>query len=578
MDRHHAFRWISPVLAVVMLMTMLAVGPQPDVALAVQSASEPVIQPRGDAGLSGVMPGAGPVDEPDILWEAPTNGIIMGMAIHGDLLTYTTKAGSQGAIQTLDRSTGDEIWLVEFGEEATVFGPAATGELFVVSVWEGDDGNAVVALNAASGEEAWRLDMDVLPTAPTYLNGVVYVAAQGGMDGDSAMFALDVASGDELWRYDAPEALDLGESVAVADGVVVATAWSLEDNGIGAYGFDAETGEIIWTFTESDELNFEPVVGDGIVLITDLPFTWGLDLETGEILWSARVGGVGGGVAMADGIAYYGLEDEVRALDAATGEELWTTAVTRIAGAPIVADGVVYTAVWRPSQERDSHYLHALDAVTGDEVWQLALDVQVNNNQPLTMDGVLFVDSDSGVVAFGEEGDTVTETPAIGEGGTYESEEFGYTVAWDAPWSRDEGQSLLEDGQDFITLELGQSSVAIRTSLLDLAAKDLLDTIVANRESASEDVEVLASEGDADVATATMSYIRDGARWIEHMEVTTVDDGTLRLVILNAPEDRFPYVLALALGTITLDDEPIVTVIPAHTTTQGIGEPPLSSS
>ena len=562
MGMHLMFRWMSPFLAAVLLVTTLTTIPQPALTMAVQSAGDVLIQSRGDAGLSGTMPGPGPVDEPEVLWEAPSSDIIMGMAIRNDLLAFTTKAGSQGALQAVDRSTGDELWLVEFGGDATVFGPAATGNLFVVGVWEGAGGGAVIALDAESGEEVWRVEFDSYPVAPTYLDGVLYVAAEGGLDAESAMVALDADSGDELWRYDAPEAMDLGERVAVADGVVVATAWSLEENGIGAYGFDAETGEILWTFTETDEITFDPVVADGIVLITELPFAWGLDLATGEVLWSQSIGGVGGGAALADGIAYYGLEDEVRAFDASTGAEVWTSPVTRIAGAPIVADGIVYTAVWRPSDEPDSHYLHALDASSGDEVWQLALDSQVNGNQPLAVDGVMYVDANSGVIAFGSEGGPAEDTPAAVAGGTYQSEEFEYTIEWEAPWSLNEGQSSVDDGQDFTTLQFGPGSLAIRTASINLGAEEFIDAMVAERESGIDDLEVLGSDGDREFATATLAYTVDGVPTTEYMEVTVVADGTIRLVILDAPAERFPYMFSSASSTITLDGESVFTAEP----------------
>src|SRR5687768_4037469 len=97
-----------------------------------QTGSEVLIAPRGDAGQTGKMPGQGPATVPEILWEAPSDGnVIMGMAIRDDILAFTTKAGSQGAIRAVDRTTGEERWLVAMGGEATVFGPAVTDDLFV---------------------------------------------------------------------------------------------------------------------------------------------------------------------------------------------------------------------------------------------------------------------------------------------------------------------------------------------------------------------------------------------------------------------------------------------------------------
>ena len=42
-----------------------------------------VVQPRGDVGRGGAMPGAGPTDEPETAWTFNADGNVMGMAAEG---------------------------------------------------------------------------------------------------------------------------------------------------------------------------------------------------------------------------------------------------------------------------------------------------------------------------------------------------------------------------------------------------------------------------------------------------------------------------------------------------------------
>src|SRR5690606_28651163 len=93
----------SVVVALVVLLIVVT-GPATAALARSQSAGEVTIGPRGDAALSGAMPGSGPTTEPTVLWEASSNGGgIMGMAIDDDVFYFATK--DPGAVVAVDRTT-----------------------------------------------------------------------------------------------------------------------------------------------------------------------------------------------------------------------------------------------------------------------------------------------------------------------------------------------------------------------------------------------------------------------------------------------------------------------------------------
>lgn len=385
---------------------------------AAQPPGETVIGPRGDAGLTGSMPGVGPATQPAVLWEVPSDdGVIEGMAIRDGSLFFATR--DPGLLRAVDRATGAVMWTTELGPESSVSGPEVAGDVVVIGVWA-PEGNAIVAVDAATGAERWRVPTANLPSSPTHVDGTVYVPAEGGLTGDavSGLYAVEASTGEQRWFFEAPEALDLGERVAVSDGIVVARARSLEDNGVGMYAIDAATGQSIWTFTLTDETGWDPVVRDGTVLVTDLPYSWALDLRTGATRWDRFGPDTGGGVAIGDAAAYFGHGDAIQAVSLTEGSTLWSAPVPGVAGAPVIAGGIVYSAVWKGGEDRSNHSLHAFDSATGAPVWSLEIDYRVDRNQPLAHDGVLYVDTNDAVVAFAAAatpGQTTTTVVGSGE-------------------------------------------------------------------------------------------------------------------------------------------------------------------
>src|SRR5690242_15498501 len=97
---------------VLMLLLAALVRPAHDVASA--QSGETLIQPRGDAALSGVMPGDGPANAPETLWQyEPGAGTTMGMASDGGTIYVVTK--KPGALVALDIADGTVRWTFDSG-------------------------------------------------------------------------------------------------------------------------------------------------------------------------------------------------------------------------------------------------------------------------------------------------------------------------------------------------------------------------------------------------------------------------------------------------------------------------------
>jgi len=141
-----------------------------------------------------------------------------------------------------------QSWVAELGESIT----AATvgwGKVFVA----GRDRHRVVALDAASGEIAWSVDVDNdVDTPPTLWQGKAYFGTIGGH-----VYCLRADDGRLMWRFNAnpahrsivafgniESAWPVRGSVVVDDGAVYFAAGRTTyiDGGLRFYALDAETG------------------------------------------------------------------------------------------------------------------------------------------------------------------------------------------------------------------------------------------------------------------------------------------------------------------------------------------------
>jgi outer membrane protein assembly factor BamB len=206
---------------------------------------------------------------------------------------------------------------------------AANGTVLITS------GTGLRAIDASSGRIRWRSHNG--RHRPAVHEGVVYVAAFG-----NGVFGYDIETGEQTFSVQPPEQLPLSVT-ATPDHLVVGTS-------SGLLGIDYDE-TAVWRYTPED-----------------------LDRD-------------GGGVAVANGIAYAGFigqPDRLVAIDTTNGTELWRSEVapeeTPRFAPPSVADGVVYI----PTEDEG---LAAIDAKDGHVRWRFTLNNPVRPWSPPALVG-----------------------------------------------------------------------------------------------------------------------------------------------------------------------------------------------
>ncbi len=266
---------------------------------------------------------------------------------------------------------------------AEVPGRAETRAL-ILAAWgdEDDPRGGLIALDAGSGAEAWRVGV-----SSTVRVGAAYSATRAGGSGvvvfasvSGEVVAVEALSGQELWRRQAGDPLHTWVYMQP----VVYAGLVLVGDVVAFRALDLLTGETVWERTDLGRLeNYmsiaHPVVQAETLLLGFMdqnPNTWGLDPRTGETRWSGGelplLAPMAPFLADGDGEHAYAVRygSPVEKLNAATGERLWKARL----------DAIFDTG--RPALTRDGTGLlvtselgtvHRFDAGTGEVVWRTEL-------------------------------------------------------------------------------------------------------------------------------------------------------------------------------------------------------------
>ena len=131
---------------------------------------------------------------------------------------------------------------------------AANGLLYVST------SGGLYALNAASGDVAWRFDTAMpLGNSPTVIDGVAYV---GGYD--RKLHALNAVTGAHLWSFDGAKA-GYSANPLVVDGKVIVGNRDGRLYAIGAHG-TPQQGKIVWQFNANSPIRLSAAYADGVIL------------------------------------------------------------------------------------------------------------------------------------------------------------------------------------------------------------------------------------------------------------------------------------------------------------------------
>lgn len=225
------------------------------------------------------------------------------------------------------------------------------------------------------------------------------------LDGESTVTALDAASGAEAWRVDVrPEGKDRGGwggGLAVGGGkVFVASGYRTMT------ALDQRTGAVLWTTPVDVPIHGAPTVSGSRVYVVDVENQlYAFDVATGQQDWSyrgipepARLMRPSSPAVSNETVIAPFSSGELVALRASTGQPVWQQTLSRtsrtnalsevrdIAGRPVVSRGVVYAV-------GHSGVFSAIDARSGQEKWSLPVS---GVNAPLPAGDVVFIVSKAG--------------------------------------------------------------------------------------------------------------------------------------------------------------------------------------
>src|SRR4030095_15911539 len=201
------------------------------------------------------------------IWSADGFGQLESTgAIAGDTIVT---AGFSNLVQALNRHNGDVFW--SFRTDYFAQGsPLIVNEQVILAT-----DHKVYALDLASGQLIWETATgteSAFMGPPAYEEGVIYTT------GGKLLLALNAETGEEIWRVEKAE-MFLG--LAVANGYVYVGNWDHH-----LYSFDQSTGEERWDFEVDGLFWSAPAVNAEIVYAGNTDFIYALDAQTGELLWS----------------------------------------------------------------------------------------------------------------------------------------------------------------------------------------------------------------------------------------------------------------------------------------------------
>lgn len=284
----------------------------------------------------------------------------------------------------------NRLWTTALGPGGESSPAVAGGTVFVGA----DDAN-LYAVDAATGAVRWTAPTGAALTvsSPAVADGRVFIGSP-----DQKLYAFDAATGAQLWNTSTGAAVEAPPTVA--DGVVYAASDKL-------YALDPATGQVHWTADTGGPVAFSaPSVVGGKVYVggfdtqTLQGVLGGFDATTGERLWTATTfGAIEGAPVVVGNRVYVASGFGIQAFDAATGATLWGVVLpSNAVNTPAVVDGVVYVA-W------EAGGVDALDAATGASIWSTTIRTRAESidfSSPAVANGVLYVGSADAIGTAGK--------------------------------------------------------------------------------------------------------------------------------------------------------------------------------
>jgi outer membrane protein assembly factor BamB len=292
-----------------------------------------------------------------VRWKTPTDNIVMSTPVVVGSIVYIG-TGHNGSANNMDRQNqGSFVYDV----------PASSTEL---AMWARPEGDHVIALDAATGEQRWtyRTAGEDMPS-PALVNGVLVFA-----NGDFHAYGLEPRTGAAIWQRDLDGIATMASAAISGTRAIVSVCSGTKLEG-HTIALDARTGAILWN-TRAGDCDSAPTIGGGRVFVS------GVDGNT------TRFG--------------HGARGIVNALDSRTGRVLWTYRspeagpYTKISSNErAIAGTFAANLYFQPIPTNDE--VVAFDPGSGAVRWRLKTSGPVKMS-PVVKDGVLYVGDTSGLL------------------------------------------------------------------------------------------------------------------------------------------------------------------------------------
>jgi outer membrane protein assembly factor BamB len=231
----------------------------------------------------------------NLIWNFTTQGAIESSPAVANGKVYT--GGDDGYVYCLDAYKGTLLWKTfvhgdlpyTYGSLVLKSSPAVVGNRVYIGSLDG----YLYALDANNGNIAWKTKTEgPIGSSPAVADGAVYFTSEEPTVG--ALYKLDAATGAVIWKQQLPyEQQFTGGTEMLGTPSVAAGMVFTSSNLRTYYGINAATGDIVWTFTNPDAMEFivsSPIYVDGKLFIIDKFNIASLDAANGNTIWSFFTG------------------------------------------------------------------------------------------------------------------------------------------------------------------------------------------------------------------------------------------------------------------------------------------------
>jgi eukaryotic-like serine/threonine-protein kinase len=269
-----------------------------DSTLYVANASEVIAIKTSDNSLLWRWPSK--VDARKVYYAPPA--FIDGQLIVGDY---------QNTITSLDPNSGNEKWSFGSAKGGFVASPTIVNNTILIPSTD----YKLYALDL-QGNQLWTFAAGQMLWATPVSDGkTVFQAAM-----DRSIYAIDLVSGKQKWKTD-------------LNGAAISTPF-LSDDGKLFLGdlaneflcLDANTGQIIWTYTTKGAVWAKPVINSGVVYFGDFSGgIYALDSQLGSVKWSIEAGSpiIASPAVLPDKLVFLKENGEVQAVSF-DGQNIWS--------------------------------------------------------------------------------------------------------------------------------------------------------------------------------------------------------------------------------------------------------------